>query len=415
VSDKKAYGGVNVYEGELVYRGADDVEPTASSQAIKNGFGTVVGFRTTNSVETVPGLVLDRLYADFGASKPHTSAQSELSYVSIAQDAHDLNGPYPRLATNAYLVVSNGSTLATGSLRVGATTFASGGFLHVLPRIVVDGSVVRVVTGLDFAAQEKVHAHWSIVNGGKLETGTNGVVWAGEAQVDMDGGSVLCGADAGATAIRLGAAARGTLSVAGGSLASIGEVTAADGAEVTFAFDGGALAGCADGGTIAFPEAVTLAAGAGGLHIDVPAGETWTLAQDVAGDGFVTLGGDGTLALSGTLTAGFAGKGTVSGGTVANCRIRADAESGIAPTFAGTAFTGRIAVDLGLDGEPLAKPYPSGVKVATFIGGAPSLSAFRRTGAGVDASGRRLYYDFSISDGTVTVDVVDRGMTLIVR
>lgn len=416
VSDKKAYGGVNVYEGELVYRGADDTIPTDASSVVRNGFGTVIGFRTTNSVDVTPGLVLDRVYADFGEKKHSANAQSDLSYVSLAQDAHDLNGPFPHAATNAYLALRNGSTLATGRLRVGATTFDSSGFLHVSPRIVVDGSTLRAVTGIDFAARAKVHADWRVGNGSTLLSGTNAVVWAGEAHVSVGGGSFFSGTGDGPAAIALGADARGTLSVTGGSRAHIGDVTAADGAAVEFIFDGGSLSGCADGGTISFPDAVALSAGADGLHINVPAGETWTLGRSVAGSGFVTLGGDGTLALSGKVTAGFAGGGTVSGGMIENGRLRADVSgaSGV-PTFVGTEFSGRVEVDLGLGSAPLARPYPTDVEVASFTGCVPPVSAFRRTGAGVGADGRRLFYVFKIKDGVVTADVVDNGLTLIVR
>lgn len=412
----RSYGGVNVYEGELVYRGTDNTEPTAASQSVKNGFGTVIGFRTTNSVDVTPGLVLDRVYADFGKEKPSVNAKADLSYVSLLQDAHDLNGPFPRAATNAYLVVSNGSTLVTGSLRVGATTFGSSGFLHVSPRIAVDGSTVRTVTGLDFAAQDKVHAEWRVVNGSTLLAGTNGVVWAGEAQVSVDGGSVFSGTEDGPAAIALGAGARGMLSVTAGSLACIGEVTAADGAAVEFRFDGGALSGCGDGGTIAFPDAVGLSAGKDGLHLDVPAGETWTLATDVAGPGYVTLGGPGTLALSGTVRAGFAGTGTVSGGTLENGRLRADI-SGAAgtPTFVGTKVSGRIEVDLGRGDLVLTKPYPTGVTVATFTGEIPPASAFRPVNAGVDEFGRRVSCVFAVTDGVVTFDTSVGGFSVLIR
>ena len=64
---------------------------------------------------------------------------------------------------------------------------------------------------------------------------------------------------------------------------------------------------------------------------------------------------------------------------------------------------------------PLARPYPTDVEVASFTGRVPPVSAFRRTGAGVGADGRRLFYVFRIKDGVVTADVVDNGLTLIVR
>jgi len=415
-TEGSGYGGLNVHEGELVFRGADDILPSASSQAFRHGFGMVVGYRTTNTVAVTPGLVLDRVYADFGATKTSSSAKSDTSYVSLVQDAYNVD--FPRLATNAYIVVSNGATLATGRLRVGATTFDTQGFLHVSPRIVVDGgSTCRAVDGIDFAAQKKVHADWKIRNGSSLATGTNSVVWAGEANVSVDGASTLAGGDGTAVAtIALGADARGTLSVSDGSVARLGMVTAADGADVTFAFDGGELTGCTNGGTISFPSAVTLAAGNDGLILDIPSGETWTLAQNVTGPGFVTLTGAGTLALSGNITAGFAGGGTVSGGTLVNGRIRADAtgEAG-SPTFANTTLSGTVKVDLGLGETPQTKPYPTGVRVATFTGKVPNAGSFRLVNAGTSESGRRLSGIFTVTDGVVTVDVVEKGLLLIVR
>ena len=414
-SESTGFGGLNVLEGELVLRGADEVEPTATSQSVRNGFGTVIGYRTTNTVSVVPGLVIDRVYADLGSTKTHASAKSETSYISLVQDA--FVGDFPPLATNAYLVVSNGSILATGCLRVGAKTDASRALRDVSPRIVVDASTCRAVDGLDFAAQEKVHADWRIRNGSTLLTGTNGVVWAGEANVQVDGGSTLAGGD-GTTAVTfaLGERASGTLSVKTGSSANLGAVTAADGAAVTFAFDGGKLIGCADGGTIDFPSAVTLMANEGGLILDIPEGESWALAKDVTGTGFVTLNGAGTLALSGAVSAGFAGRGTVNGGTLVKGRIRANAMGEAdSPTFVNTELLGVVKVDLGLGEKPQARPYPTGVKVATFTGEIPSASAFRLVNAGVSESGRKLSGIFKVSDGVVTVDVVEKGLVLILR
>ena len=409
------YGGLNVHEGELVLRGADDIAPTATSQSIRNGFGTVIGYRATNTVSVTPGLVIDRVYADLGVTKTHANAKSEISYISLTQDA--LQTDFPPLATNAYLVVSNGSTLATGRLRVGAKTVSSDALLDVSPRIVVDGSTCRVVDGLDFAAQKKVHADWRIRNGSTLLTGTNGVVWAGEANVQVDNGSTLAGGDGTVAAtFALGADASGTLAVTAGSSANLGAVTAADGADVTFAFDGGRLIGCADGGTIDFPDAVTLAAESDGLVLDIPDGETWNLAKDVTGPGFVMLNGAGSLALSGTVSAGFAGGGTVRGGTLVNGRIAADVTGASAtPTFDGVTLSGRVKVDLGLGEAPQAKPYPTGVRVATFTGKVPPASAFRLVNGGVGESGLRLSGTFTVTDGVVTVDVEEKGLVLIVR
>ena len=404
-----AFGGLNVMEGELVYRGADDSEPTASSMAVANPCTTFVGLWSTNSVSTAPGIVFDNVYADFGFATT--------SLLALAENAVD--GEYAAKAAGARLVVTNGATLSVGLLRAGGAMVAGKTYADVSPEVLVDGATLAVGTKTVLSARSGVSASWSVTNGASFLAGSDPVEWNGSASVSVSGGAAIAADAAGSPfALSLGESASGTMLVSAGATASVTGATATAGADVTLAFDGGALV-VPDGATVSFPTGVSLEARAGGLVADVPEGETWTLASDVGGDGFVTLGGAGTLALSGVRRCGFAGAGKVSGGTLARARILAAyGEGSVAPTFDGTEFSGRIWVELGTgEDRRWSKPYPTGIVVATFTGSVPSASSFRLVKSGVSAeSGRRVAGKFTVDGDTVTMDMCDApGMIVICR
>ena len=404
-----AFGGLNVMEGELVYRGAGDSEPTASSMAVANPCTTFVGLWSTNSVSTTPGIVFDNVYADFGFATT--------SLLALAENAVD--GEYAAKAAGARLVVTNGATLSVGLLRAGGAMVAGKTYADVSPEVLVDGATLAVGTKTVLSARSGVSASWSVTNGASFLAGSDPVEWNGSASVSVSGGAAIAADAAGSPfSLSLGESAMGTMLVSAGATASVTGATATAGADVTLAFDGGALV-VPDGATVSFPAGVSLEARAGGLVADVPEGETWTLASDVGGDGFVTLGGAGTLALSGVRRCGFAGAGKVSGGTLARARILAAyGEGSVAPTFDGTEFSGRIRVELGTgEDRRWSKPYPTGIVVATFTGSVPSASSFKLVNSGVSAeSGRRVAGKFTVDGGTVTMDMCDApGMIVICR
>ena len=108
------------------------------------------------------------------------------------------------------------------------------------------------------------------------------------------------------------------------------------------------------------------------------------------------------------------------GGTLQSARIRAAyGDVTAAPTFADVSVAGRVTVELGTDAEvSWVKPYPSGIKVATFTGDIPSAECFRLSRyCGVSAeTGRRITGVFTVDDGVVFVDVSDLpGTVMIVR
>ena len=406
-----SFGGVNVLEGELVFRGTDDVEPSPGNQAIANGHGLFVGLRTTNTVATTPGLVLDRVYADVG--------YEQATVVAVAENAYQ--SQWPAAMDDAYLIVTNGSTLAAGRLRVGGFAFATADINKrpIAPRISIDGSEMKMLEYTHFSSEPHVSAVWRVGGHGVVKTGSEPAVWNGNADVRFEDGSVLEANDAGAgITLALGAKAKGTMVFASDAVAKLAGFEAEPGSAATLAFDGGRLL-LEDGTAISMPEGCALRADAGGLVMDIPEGETWTLASDVAGDGAVKVVGRGTLALSGTVSASFGGTGTISGGTLAAhaklCPLVSDA--GVASETVcldGVSFSGRVTVDLGHDAEhPLDFDSLVGQCVVRYSGVAPDVSRLRIAGV----NGGKAYARFVADNGEVKItDISDSsGLVIMVR
>lgn len=405
--DLHSHGAINVLEGELVYRGVGGSDPAQGDMEVSNSSTTFVGLRTTNDVTVVPGIVFDNVYANFGFAAT--------SVFAVAENA--LSDDYPESAKEAYLYVTNGAVLRAGVLRAGYCA-VSGVRGEVAPTVYIDDGAVETSGDVHLSARQGVSASWNVSGAGALLAGSSSVIWNGALDMLVSGGSLFASDAAGSPlGFSFGEAASGTLLVSEGSaLCATGGVAVA-GAAATVAFDGGELR-VPDGASVEFPSAVSLEARAGGLLMDIPQGETRTLACDVAGDGFVTLCGCGTLVLSGVRRCGIGGSGTVRGGTLKGARIQASPDGGESLVFDGTAISGRIRVELDA-GEDFrwTKPYPTGIEVARFTGTVPSADAFRLSKSGVsDVTGRRVYGVFTVEDGVVRVDVSDApGMVLICR
>ena len=408
-SNLHSHGAINVLEGELVYRGVGESPAAPSNKEVSNPCTTFVGLRSTNDVTVAPGIVFDNVYADFGFANTSLFAVAE---SAILED-------YPQSARRAYLCVSNNAVLRVGTLSLGAES-VSGTYGDVSPCVYLEGAEIEASGAVILAAREGVSAAWNLGAGGRLFCGEEPVLWNGAVDMCLAADALFAAdADLSPLGFSFGASAAGTLLVGEGAiLCATGGVAEAN-AQALLAFDGGRLC-VPDGATIDFPAAVSLEAREGGLFMDIPENETWTLADDVAGDGFVVLPGAGSLALSGVFSGGIAGGGNVVGGTLQSARIRAAyGDVTAAPTFADVSVAGRVTVELGTDAEvSWVKPYPSGIKVATFTGDIPSAECFRLSRyCGVSAeTGRRITGVFTVDDGVVFVDVSDLpGTVMIVR
>lgn len=402
-----SFSGLNVVEGELRLAGSGTATPSSTSQAFGILCVNLIGVRSINVVSAAPGLVLDHCYA--------LAQNGNGNRTLLCANAYE--GEFLGEGTNAYLSVVNGSTLDAGTLELGHVSDPAKSVVAVRPRVAVSNSVCSVAKSLVLSARSGCDASWS-VSDGSLYSGTDPVVWNGGVDGRVDGDSVFAAAADGTPAtFAAGADATGELVFADGAVCRATASTAETGASASVAFDGGRLV-VPDGSVISFAEGCALKAEGKGLLLDVPAGETWTLASSVSGTGAVELRGDGTLALSGTLSAAFAGDGVISGGTLSNARLRptVDGKGAVTETLLldNVGVSGRITVDLGHGAEdPLSFSDIAGKTVARYAGLRPDVSNFRLTGV----NGLKVYGSFSASDGKIVLtDAAERiGTTVIVR
>ena len=399
--------GLNVMEGEVCLRGTDSALPDATSQAFEIQHLNLVGVRSTNDVVAAPGLVLDHAW---GVANDGNGSRTVLAGNAYAGEC--LNE-----STNAYLTVRNGSTLDAGTLEVGIVSDASKAAVAVRPRVTIADSVCAVANSLVLSGRADCEAVWTVTNG-VLHAGAEAIVWNGAVEGVVGGVSTLAKNAAGEpTVFAAGAAASGELCFSDGAVCRASSSTAEDGAAASVAFDGGSLV-VPNGTTIDFAAGCGLKANAGGLGMDVPAGETWTLASSVDGPGAVILRGEGTLALSGTISAAFAGSGTIAGGALKKAELRptveADGTVTETPLLDGVAFAGKVTVDLGHGADdPLVLSDLVGKTVARYAGTAPDVKQLKLSGV----NGGKVYGTFAAEDGKIVLTGASDsiGLMLIVR
>lgn len=403
-----SYAGLNVLEGELALRGTGAAAPSATSQSFEIQRLTLVGVRSTNEVAVAPGLTLDGCWG--------VAQNGNANLTLLAQNAYE--GEYLGEATNAYLRVLNGSTLDAGVIRVGAVADASKETVAVRPRVTVSNSTCSATDTIEFSGRAGCHAIWTIDGDSMLLSGANAAEWNGEAEIRFGSGSVFAkNAGMDCATLSAGAAAAGEMVFGMGSICRASGSTAAEGAAASVAFDGGSLV-VPDGTTIDFAAGCGLTANAGGLVMDVPAGETWTLASSVDGPGAVILRGEGTLALSGTISAAFAGSGTIAGGALKKAELRptveADGTVTETPLLDGVAFVGKVTVDLGHGADdPLVLSDLVGKTVVRYAGTAPDVKQLKLSGV----NGGKVYGTFAAEDGKIVLTGASDsiGLMLIVR
>lgn len=175
-----------------------------------------------------------------------------------------------------------------------------------------------------------------------------------------------------------------------------------------------------------------------GMIVAPASAETLTVAWPLTGEGGFVHEGEGTVAFasgtysfngvceiaSGTVDlsgAGsldevkFRGKGTVRGLTAVKVRLMADADenwnvAGI-PSFDGCSAD-RVVVDFGRSGDSPSNDLPKGIVLGRFTDLACDVSGWRVANTGYAKVGGR----FAVApDGTLSVDLERKGLTLIVR
>ena len=413
------YSAFNIVEGEMVLRGTGAEEPTSASQYFSTE-EVFVGMRSPLDVQSAPGLVIDHARVDLGSTQRHV-------FIAANPVATDISGE----AANPYLVISNKAEVLADGIVVG-TSCDDDGLADVYPAVTVDNAALKVTcrrahSFLTLSGGKACHTSFVLRNASTLETADLAVRWWGDAEVDVDDGSVFTKYADGACAIELGKSARGAMTVRDGSTLRCASVALKSGEKlvsgnrVDFAFDGGYLDPAADAFAFsALPSGAHLVALAGGLKLAVPAGGTWTLPAIVEGSGPIVACGEGAVALDGAFTNAFAGAGVFTGGTLRKATVKiavddAGAVVGGVPTFDGAAYDGRLTIDLGRTAEnPIDLATIRDLTVMKYATTAPAAANLGKlVGTGLP----KAYGKFRVEDGKVILESAadSRGMVLIFR
>ena len=379
------YSAFNVVEGEMVLRGTGADAPTSKAQYFSTA-EVFIGMRSPLDVAAAPGLAIDHAQVDLGGTQRHV-------FIAANPVATDISGE----AANPYLVISNNAEVVADGIVIG-TSCDGDGLADVYPAVIVDNAALKVTcrhanSFLTLSGGKACHTSFALRNASTLETADLAVRWWGDAEVDVDGGSVLTKYDGAACAIELGKSAKGEMTVRDGSTLRCASVTLKSGEKlafgnrVDFAFDGGYLDPAADAFVFsAVPSGAHLVALAGGLKLAVPADGTWTLPDIVEGEGAIVSCGEGTVALSDAVSPRIAGPGRFSG-SMTGLRILPTLVDGAvadAPILSGAEVSGRVTVDLGHgEDDPLDIATLVDLTVAHIDGGTvPDVSQWRLAGTG---------------------------------
>jgi len=358
-------------------------------------------------------LTVDGAYLNLG---PDAERSAWLAHNAYA-------GAFNGEATNAYVSVVNGSTVAASRFAVGCLSDASKAAVDIRPSVTVDASTFTASYGVVLSGRAGCQAQWTVTNSAVLATGPQ-TEWNGGADIALTDGSVWReGADGSSLTLALGASAAGVCRVASGATFCCAQVTTsgtlADGA-VTLLFDGGNLVPGASDATIALPTGCALASGADGLLLPVPETKTWTVQTPIAGTRIVRNTGAGTVSFGNAQTrAVVSGPGSFAQATLARggvaVAVGPGGTVGDLPLLTDVSFAGRQTVVFSrADATPLGKSELEGLRVARVAGSTTCDVPCRLKGTdcGEKAVGR-----LSVSDGyLVLTDVAEQsGLQVIVR
>ena len=397
-----SYAGFNVLEGAVHLKGVGTSNPALNNQSFDLSHINLIGVRSTNDISVSPGLVLEHCWVNANNGAGSRTLLCANSY----------EGEFSYGATNAYLSVTAGSTLDTGTLELGTAENLTKPLVDVRPAVEISNAVCSVAKTLVLSARQGCSSLLR-VSDGNIYSGEDAIVWNGAVDGLIDGNSTLARSSAGeATSFAAGSDARGELVFANSAVCRATGSSVQAGADAYVAFDGGRLS-VDNGAKISYPKGCQLKALEGGLIMTVPSDEVWTLASSVAGPGAVVLNGEGTLALEGTVSAKFAGRGTLSGGALGRSTINLelDDEGAVKETllFDGVRFAGRVTVAFS-KGAPSSVYDLVGSVVARYEGKAPDVSQFRLAPIG----DKKPYGVFKAAGGDIYIESVADSIGMVI-
>ena len=399
------YAGLTVAEGELRLTGDASYQVAGGNTPGVTYVGVPV-----KGIVAEPGIVVDGTVA--------TLSSQGSRHFHLGCGITDANSD----VRHPYLVATNGATVNVTSFQTG---WNSSG--QVAPQVLLDNSTLNVSEYLYTlrGGTEGDTPTYRFRNGSRLH-----VDYGGKHSVEFTGGFATMVFDDSVFA-RNAANDRARIWVNDGTgrmvfkngavLYADAFVQSQDNKMLTLAFDGGEWSPSSGDYELSatYPQQLVFTAGEGGLVMAPPENATWTIsgATFAAGAGEVVLRGAGKVSFgAGVAEPGvrFAGSGTLSGyleSPVLSVPLMDDGTAGETLCLDDISISGRVVVDLGRTASQPALPLPANLVVARFSGVAPDIGAWKVSGVGVP----RIQGMFRIVGGTVVLDVVRTGFSIIVR
>ena len=424
------YSGFTIAEGDVTVRKPADV--TASH--VYASSSVLVGMPLATCA-CEPSLTIDGAYFNAREQMPSST--------------HFFNGAYLGVSGNAVkrstVRILNGGTLFVDTYRSGYGSTAEGA---VALTVITNGTLKGGYTTHYASTSGKALSVYRVKDA-NLWGGQVSVSAQFQGTVDMDAeNSSLANLNGGLVALSLSNASAGRVFFHDGGVFYVATISSGYAVvnDFTFAFDDTEWRGAASGsytlarqenynghvffemigkGVIFDPKAgntVTVDlpfSGAGGLQV-----KSGTVAFAADSYGFtgpcaVSEGAVADLTNAGAIdTAAFAGPGTVRNATVRRARIVQDVADdwtgGLAPTFDGSAVTGRLTVDFGrTEANPLSETLPQGLVIAKLVNGSTLASKSVK----LLNTGREHIVGIArvTKDGDVVMDVINAGLMMIVR
>jgi hypothetical protein len=447
------YSGLTIAEGEFLVKGTEGVTPPITADASHQ---TLLGTWSTNEVVAPP-----KMTADFATFKHY--------YVYTGFNAYV--GEYPENARTQTISVVNGGVFSFNTLNVGNVVDATKPTYDTMLNVDVDNAEFTARSAININ-RKNAGLNINAKNSAKVNLGFSSTNIKGPVTIDLQSGSVLTGTQDVGVDFNCQSDAELTANIASGStfVSKLLYWNKVPSNKFTFNFDDGfwSLGAGEALMQIAFGvgEQVRFVAQSGGMGFDVPEGVSWQLYHPVYGEGGIFKRGLGTLrieeaggykldqsaitnfvdkcvvrslgrnrveegvlvATGGADGASFevaseatllaegevrnlelSGSGTIAGGTFRRLKILPRADAVL--KLDGVLASGPVIVDLGRSTTNPFDELPANIKVADIAAGFNPSFTWRLVGTG-RTNVRGI---FRVEGGSVYVDAVEMGATIIIR